>query len=50
MIKKNSPEKVTRMEYNVAYVDDVQFMYNEEKKVVEQVGASARSKDIRFTN
>ena len=38
---------MTRLEYDVAYVDDTQFIYNEEKRMVEEVGISART--IRYT-
>ena len=41
--------QVTRLEYDVAYVDDTQFIYNEEKRMVEEVGISARTNAIRYT-
>ena len=43
LVRKNSPEKVTKLEYDVAFVDGVQYVYNEERRVVEEVGLSSRS-------
>ena len=43
LVRKNSPEKVTKLEYDVAFVDGVQYVYNEERRAVEEVGLSSRS-------
>ena len=40
MVRRNSPEKVTSLEYDLALVDGVEYRYNEERRTVEEAGVS----------
>ena len=37
-VRRNSPEKVTRLEYDLAIVDGMEYRYNEQRKTVEEAG------------
>lgn len=37
-VRRNSPEKVTRLEYDLAIVDGVEYRYNEQRRTVEEAG------------
>ena len=37
-VRRNSPEKVTRLEYDLAIVDGVEYRYNETRRTVEEAG------------
>ena len=37
-VRRNSPEKVTRLEYDLAIVDGMEYRYNEQRRTVEEAG------------
>ena len=37
-VRRNSPEKVTRLEYDLAIVDGMEYRYNEQRRMVEEAG------------
>ena len=42
-VRRNSPEKVTRLEYDLAIVDGVEYRYNEQRRMVEEAGTRVQA-------